>query len=105
MRVPPATWRAVFQRDRGICRYCDEDLLSSFSSYWAATVDHVHAVAAGGPDDEENLVLSCPACNGMLCRSGHLLSVAERRAYVSSRRSQELAGFEEWRAELRGPAP
>ena len=102
MRVDPGLWRAVFERDRGICRYCGVDLLNSFSAYWSATVDHVHAVAAGGADTLENLVLSCPACNGMLCRSEALLSVEERRAFVAARRDAERNGYEEWVAELRG---
>ena len=101
MTVDPMIWRAVFERDRGVCRYCDVDLLASFSAYWSATVDHVHAVAVGGRDSLDNLVLSCPACNGMLCRSGALLSIEERKAFVANRREQEQLGYEHWVESLR----
>jgi len=101
MRVAPETWRLVIARDNGICRYCGVDLLASFSSYWSATVDHVHAVATGGDDDEINLVACCPACNSMLCRSGHLRTIPERKAFVIARRAQEQAGYEAWVREHR----
>lgn len=102
MTVDPKLWRAVFERDRGVCQYCGVDLLASFSSYWSATVDHVVAVSVGGGDSLENLVLSCPACNGMLCRSGSLISIEERRKFVAARRSAELQGYKEWIDAFRG---
>jgi 5-methylcytosine-specific restriction endonuclease McrA len=101
VKVPHQIWRAVFLRDRGTCRYCDEDLLASFSRYWSATVDHVFAVSVGGAHEAENLVLCCSSCNGMLSRAGHVQTVDERRAHVQRRRVAEKAGFESWRAELR----
>jgi hypothetical protein len=101
MRVNPETWRSVIERDRGICQYCGTDLLATFSSYWSATVDHVHAVASGGSDEPQNLVACCPACNTMLCRSGHLLTIAERKAYIATRREQERLGYERWVSALR----
>jgi 5-methylcytosine-specific restriction endonuclease McrA len=96
MRVPGKIWQQVFERDKGICQYCEINLLDSFSSYWSATVDHVVAVAAGGGDEVENLVLACPACNGMLSRSGKLTTVSERKAFVTHKISKEMEGFNEW---------
>lgn len=102
MRVPPATWRQVFRRDNGICQYCGVDLLSSFSSYWSATVDHVLAVSAGGGDKIENLKLACPACNGILSRSAQRATFPERKSYVQERIMEEAEGYQEWLNELRG---
>ena len=101
MRVPSAKWREVFKRGGGRCAYCSEDLLATFSRYWCATVDHVLAVAAGGGDGAENLVLCCPACNGMLSRAGDRKTFEERKAYVLRRREEERVGFEAWVRELR----
>ncbi|MFA7331049.1 MAG: HNH endonuclease [Candidatus Delongbacteria bacterium] len=102
MTVDHKLWRFVFDRDRGICRYCGVDLLASFSAYWSATVDHVQARSANGPDDQDNLVCSCPACNSMLSRSKELVTFETRKAYVDKRRAAEMAGYEVWRAEMRG---
>jgi hypothetical protein len=99
--VHNSIWRAVFERDRGRCQYCGEDLLAEFSRYWCATVDHVEAVAVNGGDAAENLVLACPACNGMLSRASHLKTFDERREHVHGRRKAEQAGFERWVRELR----
>ena len=100
MRVHHSVWKAVFDRDNGICQYCDADLLSSFSTYWSATVDHVLAVSAGGSDDIENLKLACTGCNCLLSRSGSLTSHEQRRAYVQKRIAEELAGYNDWRQHL-----
>jgi 5-methylcytosine-specific restriction endonuclease McrA len=82
MRVTIKTWNAICERDSGICRYCGTDLLASYSTFGSATVDHIVAVSEGGSDLEGNLVLSCPTCNSILSRSGHLRSFAERKEYV-----------------------
>lgn len=60
MRVDVGTREEAFKRDKGFCQYCGLDLLAEFSLFHSATVDHVIAVAAGGGDEAENLVLSCP---------------------------------------------
>ncbi len=96
MRVPPKIWQVVFERDKGICQYCEINLLGSFSSYWSATEDHVVAVAIGGGDELENLVLACPVCNGVLSRSGKLTTFPERKAFVAKRTSEETDGFNSW---------
>lgn len=54
-----ATTRArVYERDGGICRYCDAPLTLEES-----TIDHVLAVVRGGTDDISNLALACQPCN------------------------------------------
>lgn len=101
MVVDPKLWRSVFERDRGFCRYCDYDLLSNFTAYWTATVDHIVHRSDDGEDTKENLVLACPACNGMLSRSNKLTTVDARREYVQKRREEEMQGYLEWVDELR----
>lgn len=44
----------VLQRDHHRCRYCSGS---------AEVVDHVVSRAAGGSDDESNLVAACKRCN------------------------------------------
>jgi hypothetical protein len=100
MRVHHTLWRQVFERDNGICQYCHADLLSSFSTYWSATVDHVLAVSARGEDTQKNLKLCCTGCNGLLSRSAALTTFEVRKALVTKRISEEHAGFMEWRAHL-----
>lgn len=85
MTIDEDDWIEVFKRDNGCCQYCDVDLLSSFSSFQSSTVDHIIARSSGGTDDTENLVLSCPACNQMLSRAGHLTTYGERKAYLTER--------------------
>lgn len=100
MVVQPKTWRFVFERDKGICQYCGCDLLSTFSVYWSATVDHIVPRCENGSDDEKNLVLSCPACNGILSRANNLQTHEKRKAYVLDRIHNEMSGYEEWRKTL-----
>jgi 5-methylcytosine-specific restriction endonuclease McrA len=94
-------WVAIFERDKGICQYCGVDLLSSFSSYWSATVDHIISRSSGGSDDESNLVLACPACNGILSRSNNLRTLEERKEKVRKRIKEKYQDYEEWVNELR----
>jgi 5-methylcytosine-specific restriction endonuclease McrA len=53
-------------------------------------VDHIFAVSEGGQHFEENLVLSCPCCNGILSRSGNLRTFEERKAVVLAKMSERL---------------
>ena len=54
-RVPAALRKKVFERDGYTCTYCGskDDL----------TIDHLVARAAGGTNDESNLMTSCRSCN------------------------------------------
>ena len=101
MVVKPKLWRDIFQRDKGYCKYCDYDLLSSFSAYWSATVDHIKHRSDNGQDTKDNLVLACSPCNGMLSRANKLTTIEERRAFVQKRREEEKHGYLEWCDELR----
>jgi len=96
MVVKPKIWQYVFEHDKGICQYCGCDLLSNFSVYWSATVDHIVARCENGSDEKENLVLSCPACNGMLSRANKLMTFEKRKEYVIERRNSEISGYNEW---------
>ena len=103
MNVPSAIWRKVFSRDKGICRYCGEDMLASLSSYFSATVDHKIPRSAGGDDDPRNLVCCCPACNSMLSRARDIHDFRKRKAIVLKKRAEEQEGFDSWRTELGWP--
>jgi len=48
----------VFKRDEFTCQYC-----GSTPPSVVLEVDHIHAVAQGGGNDEDNLVTSCFNCN------------------------------------------
>ena len=101
MIVNPKMWRYVFERDKGICQYCGNDLLSNFSAYWSATVDHIVPRCEKGSDEKENLVLSCPACNGMLSRAKDLKTFEKRKEYITRRINNEMNGYQEWYNQLR----
>ncbi len=50
----------VFKRDGFTCQYCGR---RPDDGETILEVDHIHPRAAGGTDDELNLITSCPACN------------------------------------------
>ena len=72
----------VFDAQKDYCAYCEVDLLASLSAFWSVQRDHVHARAAGGNDERENMVICCPVCNQALSRAKHLRSFMERREYI-----------------------
>ncbi len=78
---------AVFERDAGLCRYCDEDLLWSYSIFESTKFDRIPATANGR-------VTCCEACYRLL-EECTLSSLDERRAYV---RQQAKIGIERYRA-------
>jgi 5-methylcytosine-specific restriction endonuclease McrA len=79
-------WEDVFWRDNGHCRYCEVDLTSTINHWASATVDHVIAVAVGGSDEMDNLVLSCNLCNNILSRASDLTTFETRKARVLEKR-------------------
>lgn len=85
MRIPAKTWYEVFERDKGFCQYCEQDLLISRAALGGAQVDHVRAVAIGGGDELENLRLACPTCNGSLSKYNHLTTFEERKALMETK--------------------
>jgi len=48
MKAGNDLWHQVFERDRGVCRYCDMDLLQDFEHYQLSSVDHVESQSSGG---------------------------------------------------------
>ena len=52
------TRKRVLDRDGWLCSYCHKALEGS-----DATVDHLVSKAAGGTDDDFNLVACCRSCN------------------------------------------
>lgn len=55
----PAKARRIFDRSSGDCNWCHKQLDPEHYH-----IDHVIAVRDGGTNDENNLVASCPECNG-----------------------------------------
>ena len=49
----------VFDRDGGVCHYCEEELPRNADWH----IDHKTPVVKGGSNDSVNLVLSCAKCN------------------------------------------
>lgn len=77
----------VFERDSGICQYCNEDLLWSYASYESAKFDRISTDASGW-------VTCCDACFKAL-RHCSLVSLEERRAFVQQ---HAISGVEKFRA-------
>lgn len=50
--------RYVYIRDRGMCYFCDKELL-----FKQVSLDHYLPKSKGGPDDIFNLVCCCKGCN------------------------------------------
>lgn len=56
--LPRAVRVAVYERDGGVCRYCETPVSSD-----EFHVDHVNPVARGGGDEMNNLACACRPCN------------------------------------------
>ena len=95
-------WSKCFDKGRGYCTYCGDDLLISISSFWSAQRDHVLARAANGCDEAENLVICCPSCNQALSQAKHLRTVEERRAFIQHLHETRKPTYEKWVKDLRG---
>lgn len=82
----------VFKRDKFTCQYCGAHPPSV-----VLHVDHIHPVAEGGTNDEDNLVTSCDRCN--LGKGARLLSSTPRsledRAAEAKEREAQLLGYAE----------
>jgi HNH endonuclease len=55
------TRQLVIERAGGFCEYC---LWPTTYAPGTFSVEHIFPRAKGGTDDEGNLALSCPGCNG-----------------------------------------
>src|SRR5690606_25347475 len=96
------SWSECFDKGRGYCTYCGDDLLGSISTFWSAQRDHVIARAADGCDEVSNLVICCPSCNQALSRAKHLRTVEERRAHIAQLHEKRRSTYEKWVKDLRG---
>lgn len=79
--------RDAFELDAGICQYCNEDLLWSYSTYVTAKFDRIPASVAGW-------VTCCEACFRSL-KGCSLVSFEARKAFV---RQHSFAAIESFRA-------
>ena len=73
----------IAARDGLECWFCENGFLNEDSR--EITIEHLVAVAHGGPNHVSNLVLACPECNA---RAGHL-SVPEKVKLREQLRSYE----------------
>ncbi len=58
--IPAALRRGVYQRAGGVCEYC---LAPESTALFAHEIDHVVGQKHGGATADDNLALSCAACN------------------------------------------
>lgn len=72
---------AIAARDGLECWFCENGFLTIDSR--EITIEHLVAVAHGGPNHISNLVLACPDCNS---EAGHL-SVSEKALMREAKRS------------------
>lgn len=80
----------VFKRDAFMCQYCGAHPPGTILH-----VDHIEAVANGGPNDMDNLITACEACNlgkGARKLSTAPESLAEKAARIAEAEEQ-LAGY------------
>lgn len=82
----------VFKRDRFTCQYC-----GAHPPKAVLEVDHIEAVAAGGTNDEGNLVTACFDCNrGKAARDLRVAPEAlSDRAVRVAEAEEQLAGYRE----------
>jgi 5-methylcytosine-specific restriction endonuclease McrA len=52
----------LLRRERGLCSYCGKQVARDHGPRHA-TIDHVIAIASGGLDAIDNMVLACATCN------------------------------------------
>lgn len=80
----------VFKRDGFTCQYC-----GGHPPTVILQIDHVHPVAEGGTNDEENLVTACDACN--LGKGARLLSSVpesvQSRVEILQEREDQVRGY------------
>lgn len=82
----------VFKRDGFACQYC-----GATPPKVILHVDHIHPVAEGGTNDQDNLVTSCESCNqgkGARLLSSTPMPLADKAALVAEAEEQ-LRGFNE----------
>ena len=58
--LPAELWESVRRRANGVCEYCG---VTETTVGGGLTVDHYRPRAAGGTDDDGNLVYCCHRCN------------------------------------------
>ena len=70
----------VWERDRGICRYCD---------FPGEVLDHVVPYRYSRSNEPDNLVVACARCNGLGGR--HVFaSLEEKRDFILAKRRTDF---------------
>lgn len=53
----------IYIRERGICHYCDREVIPGARTGRQFTMEHIKAKSKGGSDEIENLACACRRCN------------------------------------------
>ncbi len=88
-KIPSRLRQKVREDAQHRCGYC----LAPQNLVWAPLeIEHIIPQAKGGSDDEENLWMSCPLCNGYKGAQMHAIDpVTGRRARLFNPRRQKWA--------------
>lgn len=71
----------AWDRQRGICPYCDETMLSVEAATW----DHIVPKSKGGSDVLTNKILVCSPCNSIKSNCSTFLEAAEKAAVAAQK--------------------
>lgn len=82
----------IFKRDGFVCQYC-----GAHPPDVVLECDHIIAVAAGGTDDEDNLITACFNCNrGKAARDLNVSPMPlDQKAALVAEREAQLQGYQE----------
>lgn len=92
IQISKKTRFEVFKRDGFVCQYC-----GATPPAVILHVDHIHPVAEGGANDQDNLVTACESCNlgkGARTLSSAPMALSDKAAEVAEREAQ-LRGYHE----------
>jgi hypothetical protein len=67
-------WYYVFERDNGICFYCERDLVKDYKLFFESTIHYVST--RGGTDSLDSYVLCCKECKATALKSLNLINVS-----------------------------
>lgn len=83
--------RTLFEKQDGLCAYCDGPMALSGCGKNMASFDHIQALDNDGADDETNLVLACWQCNRLKgsMTPDHMRKLADRIEELTQSRERE----------------